>query len=321
MSATTAGQQHPIGIYLKVWLLLFVLSTFSYLVDFFHIEGYLRWTLILLFMFLKAGFIVAIFMHVAWERLALKYVLFVPLSAIAVLITLMAIEGDYTFSFSIARCRSNFSVSPRAKLLFGFLLANMAIAVTATLVLLNRPAAPPQIQGVLLPQARMLPNFRLLDHHNRVFTNEDLKGRWHLVAYGFTTCPDICPTVLSQLAMVKRRLQEQDHTDLRVLFYTVDHRRDTVAQMASYVPYFDPGFIGPFEQGLGIVAQRVPATGPNTDPADNEYGVVHGVTLFLINPKGELQAIFQPDYSRRVPNSFNPDTVQRDYLAIRRYLG
>jgi cytochrome c oxidase subunit IV len=96
MSEST-GQQHPIGIYLKIWVLLFVLSTFSYLVDFFQVQGYLRWTLILIFMFLKAGFIIAIFMHVAWERLALKYVLFVPLSAIAVLIALMAIEGDYTF--------------------------------------------------------------------------------------------------------------------------------------------------------------------------------------------------------------------------------
>jgi len=92
-----AGQQHPIGIYLKIWILLFVLSTFSYMVDLLQVQGYLRWSLILLFMFLKAGFIVAIFMHVSWERLALKYVLFVPLSAIAVLITLMAIEGDYTF--------------------------------------------------------------------------------------------------------------------------------------------------------------------------------------------------------------------------------
>jgi len=93
----TAGQQHPISIYLKIWLLLFVLSFFSYLVDYFHLQGNLRWGLILLFMFLKAGFIVAIFMHVAWERLALKYVLFVPLSAICLLIGLMAIEGDYTF--------------------------------------------------------------------------------------------------------------------------------------------------------------------------------------------------------------------------------
>lgn len=94
----TAGQQHPIGIYLKVWLLLFVLSTFSYLVDFFQVQGYLRWTLILIFMFLKAGLILAIFMHVSWERLALKYVLFVPLLAIAVLIILMSIEGDYTYA-------------------------------------------------------------------------------------------------------------------------------------------------------------------------------------------------------------------------------
>lgn len=93
----TAGQQHPIGIYLKIWVLLFVLSTFSYLVDFFHLQGYLRWTLILIFMFLKAGLIIAIFMHVTWERLALKYVLFVPLTAVAVLIALMAVEGDYTF--------------------------------------------------------------------------------------------------------------------------------------------------------------------------------------------------------------------------------
>ena len=92
----TAGQQHPIGIYLKIWLLLFVFSTFSYMVDWFQLQGYLRWSLILFFMFLKAGFIIAIFMHLSWERLALKYVLFLPLIAIAVLIVLMSIEGDYT---------------------------------------------------------------------------------------------------------------------------------------------------------------------------------------------------------------------------------
>lgn len=88
--------EHPIGIYLKIWLLLFVLSTFSYLVDWFQLQGYLRWGLILLFMFLKAGYIIAIFMHVAWERLALKWLLFGPPLAILVLIGLMAIEGEYT---------------------------------------------------------------------------------------------------------------------------------------------------------------------------------------------------------------------------------
>ena len=89
--------EHPIGIYLKIWILLFVLSTFSYMVDWFQLQGYLRWTLILIFMFLKAGYILAIFMHVQWERLALKWLLFGPPAAILVLICLMAIEGDYTF--------------------------------------------------------------------------------------------------------------------------------------------------------------------------------------------------------------------------------
>jgi len=91
------GQQHPLGVYLWIWVLLFVLSTFSYLVDYFHLQGYVRWSLILIFMILKAGFIVAIFMHMAWERLALKFAILVPPLCLLVLIGFMAIEGDYTF--------------------------------------------------------------------------------------------------------------------------------------------------------------------------------------------------------------------------------
>ncbi|TKB44895.1 cytochrome C oxidase subunit IV family protein [Thalassotalea mangrovi] len=94
---TEHTQQHPIGLYVKVWIWLFVLSTLSYLVDFFQLQGYLRWGLILLFMFLKAGLIISVFMHVNWEALALKLVLFLPPIAILVLIALMSIEGDYTF--------------------------------------------------------------------------------------------------------------------------------------------------------------------------------------------------------------------------------
>jgi caa(3)-type oxidase subunit IV len=90
-------QQHPIGIYLKVWGLLFVFSVFSYLVDYFHLHGLLRWSLILFFMVVKAGLIVAVFMHMKWERLALIYAILLPPLAILVLVGLMAAEGDYTF--------------------------------------------------------------------------------------------------------------------------------------------------------------------------------------------------------------------------------
>lgn len=91
------GQQHPIRLYLMIWLLLFVFSAFSYMVDYFQLQGPLRWTLILIFMFLKASFIIAVFMHMAWERLALKLAILVPPLTLLVLIALMAIEGDYTF--------------------------------------------------------------------------------------------------------------------------------------------------------------------------------------------------------------------------------
>ena len=96
------GQQHPVSIYMWIWALLFVFSAFSYMVDYLQLQGALRWTLIIIFMLVKAGFIVAIFMHMAWERLALKLAILVPPLCLLILIGLMAIEGDYTFVTRLA---------------------------------------------------------------------------------------------------------------------------------------------------------------------------------------------------------------------------
>ena len=91
------GQQHPISIYLKIWALLFVLSTMSYMVDYFHVQGVLRWTLIVVLMIAKAGLIVSIFMHMMWERLALVYAILIPPLFLLVLMVLMAAEARHTF--------------------------------------------------------------------------------------------------------------------------------------------------------------------------------------------------------------------------------
>lgn len=91
------GQQHPISLYLKIWGLLFVLSTLSYLVDYLHFQGYLRWGLILTFMLMKAVLIVAVFMHMAWERLALVCAILLPPLCLLVLVALMAAEANHTF--------------------------------------------------------------------------------------------------------------------------------------------------------------------------------------------------------------------------------
>lgn len=223
-------------------------------------------------------------------------------------------------------------MSPRAGMLAGFALANIVAIAVAYAALSLRGNEPPIIQGVFLPEARAVAEFELVDHHGRPFTNTRLLGRWHLVSYGFTTCPDVCPTTLAQLAEVFRALSDEG-VDLRVLFYTVDHRRDTVEQMAAYVPYFDKAFLGlthrdnpdnphlPFERSLGIMAQLVPSTGPGDDLQGNAYQVNHGVTLFLINPEGKLQAIFEPGQVAPGQVRFDPAQVIDDYLAVRRFTG
>ena len=95
--AHAQGQQHPLGVYFQIWALLFILSICSYLVDFFHVQGMLRWTLIVIFMLLKAGLIVAVFMHMMWERLALVYAIISPPLLLVTLLAIGALEGTYTY--------------------------------------------------------------------------------------------------------------------------------------------------------------------------------------------------------------------------------
>jgi protein SCO1/2 len=225
------------------------------------------------------------------------------------------------------------SLSARGRMLLGFVLANTVIIAVAAAVLLNQPKAPPLIQGVLLAEGRAVDSFRLLSHFGEPFSNSDLRGQWHLVSYGFTTCPDVCPTTLSQLAVVASKLEAAEVQDLRFLFYTVDHRRDTATQLASYLPFFHRDFLGlthlddpanphqPFEQGLGIAARLEPVTDGTATPSVNDYQVIHGISLLLLNPRGELQAIFKPNETAPGVRSFDPDKILRDYRAIRNYLG
>ncbi len=96
MAAEYGNQEHPIGLYLKVWGLLFVLSTMSYLVDYFQVPDLLKHLLVTSFAFLKAGLIVAVFMHMAWERLALIYAILMPPLLLMALVGIMIVEGEYT---------------------------------------------------------------------------------------------------------------------------------------------------------------------------------------------------------------------------------
>lgn len=96
-SEAYAHQEHPVSLYLKIWILLFVLSGFSYAVDYMQLQGGLRWTLILVFMALKAGLIISVFMHMMWERMALICAILIPPLCLGMFIGIMALESNYTF--------------------------------------------------------------------------------------------------------------------------------------------------------------------------------------------------------------------------------
>ena len=217
----------------------------------------------------------------------------------------------------------------------GILLTLIVVLLSANLRLLAGSTEPPQINGVIIPKARELQPFVLHDHTNSVFSNENLLGRWHFIAYGYTDCPDICPTLLSTLNRLDGFIsRDNQYTDLDVLFYSIDPQRDTVEKMSKYVPFFNPEFLGlthrldmpdthlSFEHSLGMVSQLSPIeqTG-STASGVKDYSVAHGTMLYLINPKGQLQAIFKPEESDDGRVSFSAEQLYRDYRAVRAHFG
>lgn len=182
-------------------------------------------------------------------------------------------------------------------------------------------APPPAIQGAYLQPARKLGNFQLADHHNENFGRQHLMGRWHLVSYGFTHCPDICPLTLARLAQLKQTLERDNvYPEVQVLFYSVDSERDTPEQLALYTAYFHPEFIGltrapgnsgyrNFERGLGILAES----------SLERDSVNHGVMLMLLNPEAQLQAVFKPERNEHGLYHFTEKKLYEDYRAVRDY--
>jgi len=143
---------------------------------------------------------------------------------------------------------------------------------------------------------RALPPFNLVDHRGEPFDPARLTGHWTLVFFGFTHCPDICPTTMAFLARLMGQLEGlPEHEDTQVVMVTVDPARDDVAQLARYVPYFDPGFIGVtgefmdihrFATALNTPFRKVPGQG-------EDYQVDHSANVVLINPRGDYHGFFK----------------------------
>lgn len=143
---------------------------------------------------------------------------------------------------------------------------------------------------------RELSDFSLIDHHGAVFDKQRLQGVWTLVFFGFTHCPDVCPTTLAFLSRFMEQLDGlPEQADTQVVMVTVDPARDDVEQLARYVPYFNPDFIGVGGEFLDIHRFATELNTPFRKAPDQgeDYQVDHGANVVLINPRGDYQGFFK----------------------------
>ena len=147
----------------------------------------------------------------------------------------------------------------------------------------------------LLEKPRNFGEIKMIDHHGAPFTRERLEGRWTLVFFGFTYCPDICPTTMSFLNQFMGQLEGTEVEDTQVVLVSVDPARDTVEQLAGYVPYFNEEFIGVTGEFLDIHRFATALNTPfrKVPGQDDNYLVDHSANVVLINPRGDYHGFFK----------------------------
>ena len=155
--------------------------------------------------------------------------------------------------------------------------------------------APQLTSGTWLPQPRPLPEFSLTDQSGRPFTLESLKGHPTLVFFGFTHCPDVCPTTLAKLARVTKTANVPG---LQVLLVSVDPQRDTPEQLERYVHAFNPDFgaVTGKPEEIERVAKEFGVAVVKVDLAGGDYTVDHSAVVFLLNNQGQRVALFTPPF-------------------------
>ena len=147
----------------------------------------------------------------------------------------------------------------------------------------------------LLETPRNIGEFDLIDHHGNPFNPGRLDGQWTLVFFGFTHCPDICPTTLTFLNTFLESLEGTEAQDPQVVMVSVDPARDTVQQLADYMPYFNPDFIGVTGEFLDIhrFATKLNTPFRKVMDEDGSYQVDHSSNIVLINPRGDYHGFFR----------------------------
>jgi protein SCO1/2 len=163
---------------------------------------------------------------------------------------------------------------------------------------------------VLLDTPRKFSEFELTDHHGELFTSAQLKGKWSLLFFGFTHCPDICPTTMATAAKLYESLSFEDKGKLQVVMISLDPERDTTEKLFQYVPYFNKEFIGVTGNKHVLMSLGVQLNIPYSRVSlkEDDYTIDHSGNFVIINPYGDYHGFFRPP--------FNVDKMQVSLKSI-----
>lgn len=190
----------------------------------------------------------------------------------------------------------------------------LGLILARLFVRLREVPVPVTESATILPQPRELPPLDLVDQDGRPLPGDFLHNRWTVVFFGFTQCPDVCPTTLTTLAQMKKKLADLPaEQQPRVLLVTVDPERDTPAILKSYVTFFDPSLLG----ATGTLAATAQAASAFSVPfakvplPGGGYTMDHGAGLFVVSPAGALAAYSSPPLDATV--------LARDFRKVLQY--
>jgi protein SCO1 len=176
-----------------------------------------------------------------------------------------------------------------------------AAGAAAALFWPHQQSVPQLTTGTRLEPSRAIADFSLIDSQGQKYGSANLRGHWTIMFFGYTNCPDFCPTTLSTLAALEKQLRSEKAAVLpQVVFVSVDAKRDTPAQLAKYVPYFDPSFIGltgADQPSIEAVAKELGVAVIITPTQDGSYTVDHSGELFVLDPQGRLAALLSGPFT------------------------
>lgn len=211
------------------------------------------------------------------------------------------------------------------KFIYGIiaLISISAGAVGFHLITQTKQLLPPEY-ALHYKQARPISAFTLTDELGQPFNNTQLLDKWSLVFFGYTSCPDVCPTTLQNLNFIYEDLTTIA-SNSQVLLVSVDPKRDTTEKLEQYIGYFNPNFkalradhdvLFPFSRNLGLMYAITSKDEIEVPEGDESYWVDHSASLVLINPAGKISAIFRPEQAVGEVPTIDNDKLLSDYQKI-----